>query len=433
MPFENVAPARRKIAIVGAGITGLGAAWRLSDDHDVTVYEAEPRLGGHARTIMAGKNGDQPVDTGFIVFNYANYPNLVRLFEALEVPVARSNMSFGASVRGGKMEYGLDGAPAFFAQRRNAVSPKFWGMLRDIFRFNAKATRLAAANENLTIGEFLDRMKMGVWFRDYYLLPLTGAIWSTPTEKILDFPAHAMIRFMENHALLNYSGQHQWYTVAGGSRSYVDRLETVLRARGVRMRLGTPIEGVRRNSTSVELRAQCAEWEQYDHVIFATHGDDSLRMLSDASPQEQAALGSVRYQANDVVLHCDTSVMPKRRAVWSSWNYAEAPARRTGQIDITYWMNSLQPIPMDDLHFVTLNSERPIRDELIYDQTVMSHPVYDLEMLQAQEKIRALNGTQNTWFCGAWMRNGFHEDGISTGLEVADAILAQSKMVLAAE
>ncbi|MEL7256304.1 MAG: FAD-dependent oxidoreductase [Pseudomonadota bacterium] len=433
MPFENVAPARRKIAIIGAGITGLGAAWRLSEEHDVTLYEAEPRLGGHARTIMAGKNGDQPVDTGFIVFNYANYPNLAELFKALDVPVAKSSMSFGASVRGGRMEYGLDGAPAFFAQKRNAISPKFWGMLRDIFRFNAKATELAAANENLTIGEFLDRMGMGVWFRNYYLLPLTGAIWSTPTEKILDFPAHAMIRFMQNHALLNYSGQHQWYTVAGGSQSYVDRLDSALRARGVRMRLGAPIASVRRKTTCVELRAEGAEWELYDHVIFATHGDDSLKMLSDASPQEQAALGAVKYQANDVVLHCDTSVMPKRRAVWSSWNYAEAPTRREGQIDITYWMNSLQPIPMDDLHFVTLNSERPIREDLIYDQTVLRHPVYDLEMLQAQDKVRAFNGTQNTWYCGAWMRNGFHEDGLATGLEVADAILAQNKMVVAAE
>ncbi len=433
MPFETTAPAREKIAIIGAGITGLGAAWRLSDVHDVTLYEAEPRLGGHARTIMAGKNGDQPVDTGFIVFNYANYPNLAQLFEELDVPVAKSTMSFGASVRGGRMEYGLDGAPAFFAQKRNAVSPKFWGMLRDIFRFNAKATQLAAANEDLTIGEFLDRLGMGVWFRNYYLLPLTGAIWSTPTEKILDFPAHAMIRFMENHALLNYSGQHQWYTVAGGSRSYVDRLETALLGRGVRLRLGAPISGVRRKTTCVELRAEGAEWELYDHVIFATHGDDSLKMLADASPQEQAALGAVKYQANDVVLHCDTAVMPKRRAVWSSWNYAEAPARRAGQIDITYWMNSLQPIPMDDLHFVTLNSERPIREELIYDQTVLRHPIYDLEMLQAQDEVRAFNGTQNTWFCGAWMRNGFHEDGLATGLEVADAILGQDTMVVAAE
>lgn len=433
MPFEKTQPPRRSIAIVGAGITGLGAAWRLSRDYDVTVYEAEPRLGGHARTIMAGKSGTQPVDTGFIVFNYANYPNLVELFEELAVPVVKSTMSFGASVRAGRLEYGLDGARAFFAQRRNAVNPRFLGMLRDIFRFNARAVELSRQKRDLTIGQFLDQVGTGKWFRDYYLLPLTGAIWSTPTEKILDFPAEAMIRFMENHALLNYSGQHQWYTVEGGSQEYVSRLTGFLQARGVSLRAGTPVAGIRRKGQGVEIRATGDTWEAFDDVILATHGDVSLKLLSDPSRQESEALGKVRYQANDMVLHADTSVMPKRRAVWSSWNYAEGPARREGQIDITYWMNSLQPIPMDDLHFVTLNSNRPIREELIYDQAVLDHPVYDTGMLAAQQSVRAFNGADNTWFCGAWMRNGFHEDGLATGLDVADAILARDKMSVAAE
>lgn len=433
MPFENSALTRRTVAVIGAGIAGMGAAYRLSETHNVTLFEAEPRLGGHARTIMAGKNGDQPVDTGFIVFNYANYPNLTALFDALDVPVTESTMSFGASVRGGRLEYGLDGAPAFFAQRRNALNPRFLGMLRDIFRFNARAVDLAKANPDLTIGAFLDRLRTGVWFRDYYLLPLTGAIWSTPTEKILDFPAHAMIRFMENHALLNYSGQHQWYTVQGGSQSYVSRMEAALTSRGVSLRLGAPIAGVRRSPEFVEVRAEGGDWQCFDEVVFATHGDDSLRLLSDPSPEERAALSAVRYQPNDVVLHADTSVMPRRRAVWSSWNYAEAPARRTGQIDITYWMNSLQPIPMDDLHFVTLNSTRPIREELIYDQTVLRHPVYDLGALAAQDQVHAFNGTSHTWFCGAWLRHGFHEDGLATALEVADAIIARDAMPVAAE
>lgn len=433
MPFENSALTRRTVAVIGAGIAGMGAAYRLSETHNVTLFEAEPRLGGHARTIMAGKNGDQPVDTGFIVFNYANYPNLTALFDALDVPVTESTMSFGASVRGGRLEYGLDGAPAFFAQRRNALNPRFLGMLRDIFRFNARAVDLAKANPDLTIGAFLDRLRTGVWFRDYYLLPLTGAIWSTPTEKILDFPAHAMIRFMKNHALLNYSGQHQWYTVQGGSQSYVSRMEAALTSRGVILRLGAPIAGVRRSPEFVEVRAEGGDWQFFDEVVFATHGDDSLRLLSDPSPEERAALSAVRYQPNDVVLHADTSVMPRRRAVWSSWNYAEAPARRTGQIDITYWMNSLQPIPMDDLHFVTLNSTRPIREELIYDQTVLRHPVYDLGALAAQNQVHAFNGTSHTWFCGAWLRHGFHEDGLATALEVADAIIARDAMPVAAE
>jgi len=223
MPFEVGASLRPRIAVIGAGISGMGAAYALSDTHDVTLFEAEPRLGGHARTIMAGKHGDQPVDTGFIVFNYANYPNLADLFVRLDVPVVKSRMSFGASVAGGRIEYGLDGAQAFFAQKRNAVNPKFLGMLRDIFRFNAQALDVAQ-DRSLTIGQLIEKMHLGRYFRDYYLLPFSGAIWSTPTSQIMDFPAYAMLQFFKNHALLGYEGQHQWYTVQGGSTAYVERL-----------------------------------------------------------------------------------------------------------------------------------------------------------------------------------------------------------------
>ncbi|MDT8326029.1 MAG: FAD-dependent oxidoreductase [Roseovarius sp.] len=432
MPFETSAAARKKVAVIGAGISGMGAAHRLADTHNVTLFEAEPRLGGHARTIIAGKRGDQPVDTGFIVFNYANYPNLADLFAKLDVPVVKSNMSFGASLRGGALEYGLASAEAFFAQRRNALNPRFLRMLRDIFRFNARA--LEHVNDRkLTVGQFLDKLGTGSYFRDYYLLPLSGAIWSTPTEQILDFPAHAMIQFFENHALLNYSGQHQWYTVEGGSVAYVSRLETALRAQGVNLRPGTPVQGVRRIDETVEIRAEGGEWERFDEVIFATHSDDALRLLSDPSEAERINLGAVAYQPNDIILHADTSVMPKRRAVWSSWNYTETATKRDGQIDLTYWMNCLQPIPEDDPHFVTLNSTRPIRQELIYDQVTLRHPVYDLAALNAQDRVRMTNGAQNTWFCGAWMGHGFHEDGLASGLEVAEALIDRSALSMAAE
>ncbi len=437
MPFEALPPlpgasTRRKIAVIGAGISGMGAAHRLADIHDVTLIEAEPRLGGHARTKIAGKRGDQPVDTGFIVFNYANYPHLTALFAELDVPVVPSNMSFGASVRGGRMEYGLAGAGAFFAQPSNALNPRFLLMLRDIFRFNAS---VAQRNDlaGMTIADLLGAMGMSDYFRDYYLLPLSGAIWSTPTEQILDFPAQAMIQFFENHALLNYDGQHQWYTVDGGSISYVDRLEQSLLRKGVTLRLGAPVQAVQRRDEGVLIKLAEADWEAFDEVVFATHSDDSLRLLIDAGHAERKDLGAVQYQPNDVVLHADTAVMPKRRAVWSSWNYAESPAKRDGQIDITYWMNKLQPIPQDDPHFVTLNSTRPIRDELIYDQVTLRHPVYDSAALAAQASVAARNGANHTWFCGAWMRHGFHEDGLATGLEVAEAILAQDHAVLAAE
>jgi predicted NAD/FAD-binding protein len=432
MPVKKVALTRKKVAVVGAGISGLGAAWRLAGDCHVTIFEAAARLGGHARTKMAGKYGTQPVDTGFIVFNYANYPNLANLFDVLDVPVVKSKMSFGASFRDTRFEYGLDGAQAFFAQTRNVLDPRMWMMLRDILRFNARAVRTSKAYPDASIGELLRTMGLGRWFRERYLSPFTGAIWSTPTEKVMDFPAQALIRFMENHALLGYDGQHQWYTVDGGSIQYVQRLGKRLGRVGVEIRTSAPVVAVRRSDGGVELRAQGGEWETFDEVVFATHGDDSLKMLTDPTPEEQRALGRVKYQPNDVVLHCDTSVMPKRRAVWSSWNYMEGPAKRDGQIDLTYWMNSLQPIPMDDPHFVTLNSTRRIREEKIYDSCVLRHPVYDMDMLHAQADVARINGDNGTWFCGAWMKNGFHEDGLSSAYDVADAILARDSAAAAA-
>ncbi|MEL7280067.1 MAG: FAD-dependent oxidoreductase [Pseudomonadota bacterium] len=433
MPFENASSGRKKIAIIGSGITGLGAAYALAPSHDVTLFEAEPRLGGHARTIIAGKNSDQPVDTGFIVFNYANYPNLARIFDELDVPVTTSSMTFGASLRGGGLEYGLNGFQAFFAQKKNLADPRHLKMLRDIFRFNANAVKMVQAYPTLTIGEFLDKMGMGRRFRDYYLLPLTGAIWSTPTRQVAEFPAHAMVRFLKNHGLLSYDGQHQWYTVVGGSVTYVDKMATALRRKGVTMRLGCPIEAVHRGEFGAQVKAQGVEPQSFDEVIFATHSDVTLGLLADPSEDETRLLGAVKYQPNEVVLHCDRSVMPGREAVWSSWNYCESPAVRDGQIDLTYWMNSLQPIPKDDPHFVTLNSNREIREEMIYDQVTLHHPVYDLAALDAQGGIRAMNGTRNTWFSGAWMKDGFHEDGLSSGLEVAEAILARETVAMAAE
>ncbi len=430
MPFERLSAAPRKIAIIGGGISGLGAAHYLADDHHVTLFEAEDRLGGHARTKMAGKRGDQPVDTGFIVFNYANYPLLADLFRRLDVPVVKSSMSFGASLRGGALEYGLAGARALFAQPRNAVDPRFLRMVRDVFRFNKRAVG-AAADTTQSLGAFLDDMGTGPWFRDYYLLPLSGAIWSTPTEQVLDFPAHALVRFFENHALLNTYGQHQWYTVDGGSVEYVKRLEASLREQGADLRTGAPVSAVRRDGLGAEVRAKGGDWERFDEVIFATHSDDSLAMLADPSPAERRILGAVAYQPNKVVLHSDERVMPKRRACWSSWNYTEDKVKAMNRIDLTYWMNSLQPIPMDDPLFVTLNSAREIRDELIHDETVLRHPVYDLGALEAQEAMRAHNGTLNTWYCGAWMKNGFHEDGLSSAFDVAGAIRARAGLVAA--
>jgi len=424
MPFEAAAKPLKKIAVIGAGISGMGAAHMLAQSHHVTLIEAEHRLGGHARTIIAGKRGDQPVDTGFIVFNYANYPHLAALFAQLDVPVTKSNMSFAASLNGGGMEYALNSLDTLFAQRKNLLNPRFLRMIRDILHFNKNALRLSQADPSMTIAGLLQRLGTGDYFRDYYLLPFSGAIWSTPTQQIMDFPAHAMMRFFDNHALLSHTGQHQWYTVQGGSQSYVSRLEAALRAQGADIRLGAPVQAVRRHPAGVEVKLDGAEWENFDKVVFATHSDDSLRMLADPTAEESAALGAIAYQPNDIVLHADPTIMPKRRKVWASWNYTEQADKSLDRIDLTYWMNSLQPIPHDDPHFVTLNSTRPINEALIYDQVTLRHPVYDVAALAAQKQVQAFNGRNKTWFCGAWMKNGFHEDGLGSAVDVAERLNA---------
>lgn len=422
----------KKIAVIGGGISGLGAAYVLSNTYQVTLFEAENRLGGHARTVFAGNNGNQAVDTGFIVFNYPNYPELSQLFSELNVPIAKSDMSFGASLKDGTIEYALRNFDAIFAQRKNVLNPRFVKMVWDINRFNTIGLTVAD-DESLTIGQFLQRLKTGDWFRDYYLLPLSGAIWSTPTEKILDFPAYAMLQFFKNHALLSRSGQHQWYTVKGGSREYVNRLENVLAQKRVEIRVKTPVASVTRHQTGVVVKTYSCEPQTFDEVVFATHSDDTLSLLSDPSKFEQRNLGSIKYQNNDVVLHSDVTVMPKLHKCWSSWVYTERKDKSTDKIDLTYWMNSLQPIPLDDPLFVTLNSTHNIDQNQIYDQVTMRHPVYDVGVLSAQKDLSLNNGQNRTWFSGAWMKNGFHEDGLSSGFDVARSILAKDILPIAAE
>jgi predicted NAD/FAD-binding protein len=409
----------------------MAAAHLLSNSNSVVLFEAEPRLGGHARTIIAGKLKDQPVDTGFIVFNRVNYPNLVRLFETLGVPTTPSNMSFGASIKGGRLEYGLASIDAIFAQRKNALDPRFLRMLSDIVHFNRNAEAVAT-DPAMTIAELLGRLRTGAWFRDHYITPFSGAIWSTPTSGILEFPAEALVRFFRNHALLGYDGQHQWYTVQGGSIEYVRRLQSAMTAAGVDIRTASPIAGVQRQAGSVLVRAEGGEWEMFDDVVFACHSDQALRLLADATPHETQSLSAIRYQPNHAVLHSDSALMPKSRKVWSSWSYVEPKSGAGDRIDLTYWMNSLQPIPQDDPLFVTLNTTRPIREELIHDVTTFQHPVFDVAAFAAQDRIRLMNGTLNTWFCGAWMRNGFHEDGFASAVDVVEALSVRHSLPLAA-
>ncbi|TDE41096.1 NAD(P)/FAD-dependent oxidoreductase [Antarcticimicrobium sediminis] len=415
----DVQPIRpHRIAIIGGGISGLAAAYLLAPHHAVTVFEAAPRLGGHARTVMAGVNGDQPVDTGFIVFNYANYPHLTRMFQDLDVPVTRSDMSFGASINDGQIEYGLGNLRALTAQRRNLLRPGFGRMVRDILRFNSKAEALAK-DDSATIGELMDDLKLGDWFQRFYLMPLCGAIWSTPPAEIRGFPARALVQFFRNHALLSPSGQHQWWTVDGGSVEYVRRLEHFLRGRGVAIRTATPVHSVTRDAHSCRVHSAAGPQEPFDQVIFACHSDQALRLLAQPTPRERAALSAIRFQDNQMILHRDTGQMPQRRAVWSSWVYKADTTRPEPAIGVTYWMNRLQNIPERDPLFVSLNPAREVPEHLIYDQKVFRHPVFDAQALAAQQQLTAMQGQNNTWFAGAYTRHGFHEDGFASAARIA--------------
>lgn len=431
MSFDIPQNTSRRIAVIGGGISGLAAAYLLQGPHDVTLYEAAPRLGGHARTVLAGQNGDQPVDTGFIVFNYANYPHLTRMFHDLEVPVERSDMSFGASIDGGRIEYGLRTLGALSAQKRNLLRPGFVRMVRDINRFNTRAEQLAE-DDQMTVGDLMQRLKLGPWFQAYYLLPICGAIWSTPPDKIMDFPARALVRFFRNHALLSATGQHQWWTVSGGSIEYVRRLTANLQQRGVQLRAATPVHAVARGPGGVVIRSAGNEPALYDEVIFACHSDTALRLLERPSGAEFRALSALKFQDNQMVLHRDSAMMPKRRACWSSWVYQARSDQRQAAIGVTYWMNRLQNIPQNDPLFVTLNPGQPIDEALIYDQHTFRHPVFDHAALKAQDQIAQMQGQNNTWFAGAYLRHGFHEDGFASAHRVAKALNRRAQMLDAA-
>ncbi len=398
----------------------MAAAWLLAPRHDVTLYEAAPRLGGHARTVTAGIRGDQPVDTGFIVFNYVNYPHLTRMFHDLDVPVERSDMSFGASIQDGALEYGLKDLSALFGQRRNMTRLAFFGMVRDILRFNARAEDVAH-DDSTTIGELVKDLSLGDWFQRYYLMPICGAIWSTPPEEIRSFPARSLVRFFRNHALLSASGQHQWWTVKGGSIEYVSRLTAHLQRTGVTLRPATPVRAVERDGIGVTLRLPDGQSARFDDVIFACHSDDAFTLLAQPTPQERATLAVMSYQDNHVILHRDAAQMPRRRACWSSWVYKADQHDNRSSVGVTYWMNKLQNLPENDPLFVSLNPARAVNPQLIYDEVSFRHPVFDRAALRAQTQLSSIQGQNNTYFAGAYLRHGFHEDGFASAVRVARA------------
>lgn len=410
---------RQRIAVIGTGIAGMSAAWLLHRAHDVTVYEQARRPGGHSLTVdVPGPEGAIPVDMGFIVFNPPNYPNLTALFRHLDVPTQASEMSFAVSLRGGAVEYAGTDLFGLFAQKRNLIRARFWSMLRDTLRFYREAPGEARAlAAELPLGQYLAERGYGEAFIRDHLLPMAGAIWSAPAERMADHPAASFIGFCDNHGLLRLRDRPEWRTVTGGSRAYVRRLTAGF---AERIRLGCGVRRVRRIRGQVVVHDSDGGQAAYDHVVIAAHADQALGMLEDASDAERAVLGAIRYGANAGVMHGDAALMPRRRRVWSSWNYLDVGAN--GAVGVTYWMNRLQRLARAEPVFVTLNPARAPEPERVIHRESFAHPCLDARALRAQRDLWSLQGQRNTWFCGAYFGAGFHEDGIQAGLAVAEAL-----------
>jgi len=403
---------KMKTAIIGSGISGLGAACILHPHHDIVIYEKAPYIGGHSRTIdVTAKGKTVPVDTGFIVYNERNYPHLTAMFGHYGVKTHKSDMSFGASIANGAIEYG---SKNMFGQRRNILRPAFLKMVADILRFNRTVHHYLNDTRPMTLGECLKEMKMGDWFCQYYLQAMGAAIWSCSVETILNYPAQSFLRFFDNHGLLTIKSHPQWYTVTGGSREYI---KTITKPFADKIRLNCGVTRVIRRDHNVTVIDQMGRAEDFDIVVFACHADQALMMIEQPSGQERGVLGAFSYQKNSIIVHGDKTFMPKTRSCWASWIYrSEAMDDKNESVSLTYWMNNLQGIEASVPVFVTLNSARRPQDELIYDEYVFDHPVFTLDAVAAQGKIDSVQGQNRSYFCGAYQRYGFHEDGLMSAV-----------------
>lgn len=408
----------KSIAVIGSGIAGLSAAWLLSQRHIVTVFEKQGRIGGHSNTVDApGADGPQPVDTGFIVYNAVNYPNLVALFDHLGVATDPSDMSFAVSLDSGTMEYGSRDLNAVFGQRRNALSPGFWRMIGDIRRFYAEAPKILAQSEtyrDASLGDYLVQNRYGKPFVEDFILPMGAAIWSTRADEMRDHPVETFVRFFVSHGLLQFGDRIPWRTVQGGSREYVRRLTAGLSGQ---LRVDTGAETIIRHADGVTVIDNAGQKSHFDAVVIAAHADEALSMLQDADDLERRLLGAFRYTDNHALLHSDRSLMPRRRRVWSSWNYMGVAERG---VSVTYWMNSLQSIDPGTPLFVSVNPKAEPRPESVIQEFNYTHPFFDLVALNAQENLWQLQGRRNTWFCGSYFGYGFHEDALQSALAAAE-------------
>jgi uncharacterized protein len=418
-----------RVAVIGTGIAGNAAAWTLSKRYPVTVYDREFRPGGHSHTVTIDYDGEQvAVDTGFIVYNELNYPDLTAMFDHLGVETVESSMSFAVTADAGRFEWKgggenwLETAKGLFAQRRNLLSPSYLWMLRDILTFNQQSTEDYAAGRltGLSLREYFRRRHFAPRLLTDYLAPMGAAIWSAPSSEMLDFPAENFVAFFSNHRLLQYD-RPVWRTVKGGSRRYVEKLTSAFRDR---LRLGCAVTGLERTPHGVVVHDSHGRTETYDHVVIAAHSDQALAMLSDADRHERAILGAIGYSPNTVYLHRDARLMPKRKSAWASWNFLRWQRRGTVENDVavTYWMNNLQGIDADKPLFVSLNPPFEPAAELTFGKYMCEHPQYNATAFAAQKRLGEIQGRRHTWFCGAWTGYGFHEDGLRSGLAVAEAL-----------
>jgi uncharacterized protein len=421
----NATKKRLRIAVVGSGISGASAAWALAENNDVTIFEAGAKPGGHTATVDIEYDGTAiAVDTGFIVYNEYNYPNLTALFAHLGVKTQASNMSFALSLDQGRLEWSGASYASLFAQKRNMVSLPFLYMLREILRFNklCVADRNGGYTVGLSIGAYLKSRQFSHRFVDDYLIPMGAAIWSTPRINMLDFPADAFISFFENHRLI-HNERPDWRTVSGGSRNYLSKL---LAAPGVTVQCNSPVSKVHRADGKAHVSFANGEQQTFDALVLACHSDQALRILGDGSDREVNVLSSITYQPNRVILHRDASLMPKRKRAWSAWNYLRSStANGDTEVAVSYWMNRLQGIDEKMPLFVTLNPPHEPKPGSIFGEWGYEHPRFDARAIEAQRRIPDIQGRGNVWFAGAWTGFGFHEDGLRSGLEVAVQLGAQ--------
>ncbi|MEQ8825411.1 MAG: FAD-dependent oxidoreductase [Filomicrobium sp.] len=415
--------ARRKIAVVGTGISGLSAAWLLHNSCEIAVFEQSARVGGHSYTVdVVHGGGVTPADMGFIVFNEYTYPNLVALFEHLDVETQTTDMSFAVSLDEGWFEYGGGTLGQLIAQKRNLLRPRFWCMMRDIVRFYRTAPNdLAMLLETeMSLGDYLKANAYKRPFIENHLLPMAGAIWSMPASSVLDFPAHAFVRFYENHGLLKLANRPLWRTVKGGSRSYVQKLKSSF---ADRIETGDGVVSVERRAEGVFVSTRSGKQQRFDDVVIATHADEALGLLANPTASEQQLLSAFSYSENEAILHSDARFMPKRQRAWASWNYIGKRAMQSADgLTVTYWMNTLQNLPQDLPLFVTLNPNHEPDPQKVYRRQSFQHPVIDQAATYAQQRLWSLQGQDRVWFCGAYFGAGFHEDGLQSGLAVAEQL-----------